>query len=43
MAGPFADESQARTEWTRLTCCPESRNMATGALFDRGGDGALID
>jgi hypothetical protein len=29
MAGPFADERRARTEWVRLTCCPESRNMAT--------------
>lgn len=24
MAGPFADERKARTEWTRLTCCPRS-------------------
>lgn len=24
MAGPFADERRARTEWTRLTCCPAS-------------------
>jgi hypothetical protein len=22
VAGPFADERRARTEWTRLTCCP---------------------
>ena len=22
MAGPFADERRARTEWTRLTCRP---------------------
>ncbi len=29
MAGPFADESRARTEWTRLTCCPERRHVAT--------------
>ena len=25
MAGPFADERRARTEWTRLTYCPESK------------------
>jgi hypothetical protein len=24
MAGPFESERKARTEWTRLTCCPES-------------------
>ena len=28
MIGPFEDESRARTEWTRLTCCPDS-NAAT--------------
>jgi hypothetical protein len=26
MAGPFEDERKARTEWTRLSCCPESRS-----------------
>jgi len=25
MAGPFADERKARTEWTRLSCCPQSK------------------
>ena len=25
MAGPFADEGKARTEWTRLSRCPESK------------------
>ena len=25
MAGPFADERKARTEWTRLTYCPEAK------------------
>ena len=30
MAGPFDDEMKARTEWTRLSCCPEkSRNCTT--------------
>ena len=29
MSGPFADEQIARTEWTRLTCGPERRNIAT--------------
>ena len=24
IAGPFEDERKARTEWTRLTCCPHS-------------------
>jgi hypothetical protein len=36
MAGPFYDERKARTEWTRLTYCPEGN--ATTRLFDRGGD-----
>ena len=26
MAGPFEDEMKARTEWTRLSCCPDSRS-----------------
>ena len=26
MAGPFADETKAKTEWQRLTCCPEQRS-----------------
>ena len=25
MTGPFADERKARTEWTRLSCCPGSK------------------
>ena len=30
MCGPFDCEQKARTEWTRLTCCPEkSRNATT--------------
>ena len=29
MAGPFDDEHKARTEWTRLTCCPEKSGNAT--------------
>jgi len=24
MSGPFADERKARTEWQRLSCCPEA-------------------
>ncbi len=24
MIGPFEDERKARSEWTRLTCCPNS-------------------
>lgn len=24
MSGPFEDERRARTEWTRLSCCPDS-------------------
>jgi hypothetical protein len=23
MAGPFEDEARAKTEWQRLTCCPD--------------------
>ena len=26
MAGPYEDEGRARTEWQRLTCCPEQRS-----------------
>ena len=29
MAGPFEDEQKARTEWTRLTCCPEGSTAMT--------------
>jgi hypothetical protein len=29
MAGPFTDEGRAKTEWTRLTCCPENSGSAT--------------
>ena len=29
MAGPFEDERKARTEWTRLSCCPERSRSAT--------------
>ena len=29
MAGPFDDERKARTEWTRLTCCPDRSPCAT--------------
>ncbi len=29
MAGPFDNEQKARTEWTRLTCCPERSPCAT--------------
>ncbi len=29
MCGPFQDERQARTEWTRLTCCPDRSPCAT--------------
>jgi hypothetical protein len=24
VAGPFYDDGRARTEWTRLTCCPQA-------------------
>jgi hypothetical protein len=29
MAGPFADEQKAKTEWQRLTCCPERSACGT--------------
>ena len=29
MAGPFEDEGRARTEWARLTGCPERSRCAT--------------
>ncbi|MEA3000557.1 MAG: hypothetical protein QOH04_1947 [Sphingomonadales bacterium] len=29
MAGPFEDERRARTEWTRLSGCPEKSRSAT--------------
>ena len=29
MAGPFEDERRAKTEWTRLSCCPEKSRSAT--------------
>ena len=29
MAGPFADERRAKTEWQRLTCCPDRSPCAT--------------
>ena len=29
MAGPFADERRAETEWRRLTGCPDSGAAAT--------------
>ncbi len=29
MVGPFENEQRARTEWTRLTCCPERSSCAT--------------
>jgi hypothetical protein len=29
MAGPFQCEKKARTEWTRLTCCPEGGTATT--------------
>jgi len=29
MVGPFECERKARTEWTRLTCCPDQRALAT--------------
>jgi hypothetical protein len=29
MAGPFESERKARTEWTRLTCCPDRSACAT--------------
>ena len=32
MAGSFADETRARTEWTCLTCCPNRGAAATVRL-----------
>ena len=29
MAGPYDDEHKAKTEWTRLSCCPEKSRCAT--------------
>ena len=29
MCGPFEDEQRAKTEWTRLTCCPDRSPAAT--------------
>ena len=29
MVGPFENEQKARTEWTRLTCCPDRSPAAT--------------
>jgi len=29
MAGPFESERKAKTEWTRLTCCPETHSATT--------------
>ncbi len=29
MAGPFESEAKARTEWQRLTCCPDRSPCAT--------------
>ena len=29
MAGPFECEQKAKTEWTRLTCCPEGGTATT--------------
>ena len=29
MVGPFECERKAKTEWTRLTCCPDRRPCAT--------------
>ena len=29
MAGPFECRKKARTEWTRLTCCPEGGTATT--------------
>ena len=29
MAGPFDDEAKARTEWQRLSRCPERSRLAT--------------
>ena len=29
MVGPFENEQKARTEWTRLTCCPNGTSATT--------------
>ena len=29
MPGPFEDEMKPRTEWTRLSCCPEKSRVCT--------------
>ena len=29
MAGPFEDEARAKTEWQRLTCCPDRSPCAS--------------
>ncbi len=29
MIGPFECERKARTEWTRLTCCPDRSSCGT--------------
>ena len=29
MIGPFENEQKAKTEWTRLTCCPERSACGT--------------
>ena len=29
MAGPFENEQKAKSEWTRLTCCPERSACGT--------------
>jgi hypothetical protein len=29
MCGPFECEQKARTEWTRLTCCPNGGTATT--------------
>ncbi len=29
MAGPFESEARAKTEWQRLTCCPDRSPCAT--------------
>ncbi len=29
IAGPFDNEQRAKTEWTRLTCCPETTPCTT--------------
>lgn len=32
MAGPFTDESRARTEWTRMSCAPNSNATTRYAI-----------